>query len=282
MNALSDRTLACESCGLTYRSAAVGNTKVIDFLSVTAPGECRCPEHLRDMRCRIDLKELEVPPPAPRAVHHKAKILRPYRGYRDKVVLDVGCREAPIGHLLAESNCLIGVDTCPKSMLTATPNALDKGYKALLIADAKNLPMADEQADLVIVTDMLEHALVPEKLLAELHRVLKTGGELIVTVPNLVSYNNRTSVLLGSGTGMELHRLLKFKSPFVPYNGPRYPDQRMHLRWFTRGSLARVLEACGFGAMRSRGWDPVLSRIPGADRLFGNICLLAVVAARKE
>jgi SAM-dependent methyltransferase len=167
-------------------------------------------------------------------------------------------------------------------MLANTPNALDKGYRELWIADAANLPMSDAQADAVIATDLLEHVTTPEQLLLEFRRALRPSGKLLITVPNLVSYNNRISVLLGSGVGMELHLVLKGRSPVNPISGARYPDQTQHLRFFTLASLAKTVERCGFTVQRRWGYDPVLSRIPLADMILRNLCLLSVVYAFKR
>jgi SAM-dependent methyltransferase len=275
--ALAGEAPHCAGCGASWGSATVGPTWIVDFLGVTAPAQCRCPEHQGHETCRIDLNALPAPSTGPKRYHHKSKIIRRFLDWRERVILDVGCREAPIGHLLAGRNYVIGVDLCPRNMLAGEPNALDKGYRELLIADAENLPIADGQADLVIATDVLEHAVCPEKLLAEFHRVLRPGGQLVVTVPNLVSYNNRLSILFGSGVGIELHLMLKGRSPVNPITGPRYPDQRQHLRFFTSRSLARLMASSGFAIVRRIGYDPVLSRIPLFDRLFRNWCQLAVV-----
>ena len=277
----SGQDCRCGACGRRYQAVRVGDTKVVDFLSVCSPHTCRCPEHLGERSCQIDLAELTAPDPAARPYHHKSKILRALLELRGKLILDVGCREAPIGHLLAGQNDVVGVDLCPRMMLVETPNALDKGYRELWIADSHNLPIADGQADVLIATDILEHALRPERLLAEFFRALRSGGRLVVTVPNLVCYNTRISILLGSGVGIELHQLLKGKSPVNPISGPRYPDQRQHLRWFTLKSLAALLEEGGFRVEKKMGYDPVLSRIPGFDRVFRNLCLLVAAVAVK-
>ena len=170
---------------------------------------------------------------------------------------------------------------CPYAMLQATPNALDKGYRELWIADAASIPLADGQADLVLANDILEHIVTPETLVAEFLRVLKPGGELNITVPNLVSYGNRLSILFGSGVGIEPHLILKGRSMVRPIAGVRYPDQHKHLRFFTLKSICRMLEQADFEIIEGRGFDPVLSRLPLADRILRNLCSLVVVRARK-
>lgn len=268
--AITDDDVRCGGCGATWPSVTVGGTRVVDFLG-RPPAEGG-----------VDLGQLRAPPAGlGRPFHHKSKVLRGFLDWRDRLILDAGCREAPIGHLLATGNHLVGVDISAAKMLTAEPNALDKGYRALLLADAHDLPLADGQFDLVLATDLLEHVVFPEQLLAEFRRVLKAGGQVLITTPNLVSYNNRLSILVGSGVGIEMHGLLKLRSPVNPIAGARYPDQKLHLRFFTRPSLVGLVRQAGFRVLRSFGYDPVLSRLPGADRLLRNLCSLVVVLAEK-
>lgn len=268
--AITDEDMRCRGCGAAWPSVMVGDTRVVDFLG-RSPAEAG-----------VDLGGLRAPPAGlARPYHHKSKVLRPFLGWRDRLILDAGCREAPIGHLLAAGNGLVGVDISAAKMLTGEPNALDKGYRALLLADARALPLAAGQFDLVLATDLLEHVVLPEELLAEFWRVLRAGGQVLITTPNLVSYNNRVSILVGSGVGIELHGLLKLRSPVNPIAGARYPDQKLHLRFFTRQSLVGLVRRAGFRVVGSFGYDPVLSRLPGADRLLRNLCSLAVVLAEK-
>ena len=269
-------------CGANYRSATVGDLAVLDFLGGTVPGRCGCPADQRTAPCRVDLAAPLDAAPRPPRHHPKRKILRRFASWRDRLVLDVGCREGPLGHELAASNRVIGVDRCPQKTLLDEPNLRGKGYAALLLADAVDLPLRDAQVDLLLATDLLEHLTEPERALTEFHRVLRPGGELLVAVPNLVSYNNRLSILIGSGVGLELHRLLRGQSPVHPISGVRYPDQRMHLRFFTGPSLHRTLTACGFAVRAVWGFDPVLSRLPGTDRLLRGLCLWTVAVAQRS
>jgi SAM-dependent methyltransferase len=59
------------------------------------------------------------------------------------------------------------------------------------------IPLAEATFDLVICTEVLEHLLWPTSLLGEVRRVLKPGGKLLVSVPNIVSLSYRVAWLLG-------------------------------------------------------------------------------------
>ncbi|HAS50870.1 MAG TPA: methyltransferase, partial [Gammaproteobacteria bacterium] len=52
-----------------------------------------------------------------------------------------------------------------------------------LFCDGHDLPFVDGCMDAVITTAVLEHVLYPERVAAEIHRVLKTGGLLYSELP---------------------------------------------------------------------------------------------------
>jgi len=51
--------------------------------------------------------------------------------------------------------------------------------------DAQHLPFASDSFDLVICTQMLEYAPEPPRVIAEIRRVLKSGGYLLMSVPSV-------------------------------------------------------------------------------------------------
>lgn len=59
-----------------------------------------------------------------------------------------------------------------------------------IIADIQDMPqIADNQFDTIICTQVLEHVPNPFLAVSELHRILKPGGKIIVTVPFLNNYH---------------------------------------------------------------------------------------------
>jgi SAM-dependent methyltransferase len=51
------------------------------------------------------------------------------------------------------------------------------------VADAHQIPLADASVDAVIVQAVLEHVLDPPTVVAEIHRVLKSGGVVYAETP---------------------------------------------------------------------------------------------------
>ena len=52
-----------------------------------------------------------------------------------------------------------------------------------ILASAEEIPMMTNSIDTILSSQMLEHVINPLKCLKEINRVLKTGGTLIITVP---------------------------------------------------------------------------------------------------
>jgi len=55
------------------------------------------------------------------------------------------------------------------------------GPFADVVGDAHGLPLPDASFERVLCTEVLEHLHTPQKAIDEMHRVLKPGGELILT-----------------------------------------------------------------------------------------------------
>jgi SAM-dependent methyltransferase len=88
-------------------------------------------------------------------------------------VLDVGGRIQPYRPLLAgRVRRYIAID-------------LQKTLLVDIAARAEQMPLAADQFDLVICTQMLEYASVPAAVIVEIYRVLKPGGCLFLSVPSI-------------------------------------------------------------------------------------------------
>jgi len=100
-------------------------------------------------------------------------------------VLDAGCGE---GILVEEYGTRLAI------------TGADANYASehVIQAPLGALPFADASFDHVLCLDVLEHLTYPEQpgALAELHRVLRPGGELFVSVPNLAHLQSRVQFLL--------------------------------------------------------------------------------------
>ena len=89
-------------------------------------------------------------------------------------VLDAGAGEAPYRELFAH---------CDYVTTDWTESVHPGARRADVIASLDALPLADASFDGVVCTQVLEHVANPAAALGELHRVLRPGGRIWLTVP---------------------------------------------------------------------------------------------------
>jgi SAM-dependent methyltransferase len=102
-----------------------------------------------------------------------------------RLVLDVGCAfgygtAALIGTGRSRRQ-VIGVERDPTHIQEA---ARRFPWVQILEGDAAALPIGDGAVDAVVMLDVLEHVAEPSAVLAEVHRVLRPGGVLVLSVPH--------------------------------------------------------------------------------------------------
>jgi len=100
-------------------------------------------------------------------------------------VLDAGCGEGVLVDEFATRLSIEGID----------PNYSSERVRS---GSLTALPYADGSFDRALCLDVLEHLTFEEqpRALAELHRILRPGGELLVSVPNLAHLQSRVHFLL--------------------------------------------------------------------------------------
>lgn len=61
----------------------------------------------------------------------------------------------------------------------------------------KEIPIKSNKFDYVILTEVIEHVIFPQILISEISRILKPGGKLIISTPNIHMFGNRIAMLIG-------------------------------------------------------------------------------------
>lgn len=143
--------------------------------------------------------------------------------------LDLGCGDGRLSGLIPAERL-----TVADVSVVALSRARERlpGARAVELEPDAPLPLADNEMDLVMCAEMLEHVRDVQLLLSEVRRVLRPGGRLAVTTP-----------AHGRATGADVV-LRGFERRFDPLSP--------HLRFFTRRSLCRLLEGLGFEVSLAR------------------------------
>jgi SAM-dependent methyltransferase len=100
-----------------------------------------------------------------------------HRGLLAGAVLDVGCGQMPFRHLVPAGAVYTGIDIPAAGSFGMVHNA------EVVEFDGTTIPFPDNHFDAILCTEVLEHAMAPEALVAEMYRVLRPGGSLVLTVP---------------------------------------------------------------------------------------------------
>ena len=147
-------------------------------------------------------------------------------------VLDLGCGEGAFCAALAEAGAdPVGAEVAARAVERA--RARHSGLDFELVPPHGPLPFGDGEFDVVWASEVIEHVADTARWLSEVRRVLRGGGSLLITTPEHGRLRRLGLALAG------------FESHFDPVG--------QHLRFYTRGSLRRLLEDFGFEAITVRG-----------------------------
>jgi len=105
-------------------------------------------------------------------------------------ILEVGCGNGRDLLEIAKTGCkLTGIDISEEMLEGAKKQLapLKQAQVNIMYADVTKLDFKDNSFDKIIASEVLEHIPEFEKALAEMARVLKPGGELVVSTPNWLS-----------------------------------------------------------------------------------------------
>lgn len=151
--------------------------------------------------------------------------------------LDVSCRNGEMLAKLAARGFEVRGTRFERGLPPIEGIPIDEGVDL-----TRGLPYLDASFDLVLMTEVIEHLENHRAALSELARVLRPGGRLILTTPNIMRLDSRLGFLL---SGMH-----KAKRRTIPLDTPLAEAHRYHNYPITFALLYYLLHINGLHVER--------------------------------
>jgi 2-polyprenyl-3-methyl-5-hydroxy-6-metoxy-1,4-benzoquinol methylase len=161
-------------------------------------------------------------------------------------LLDVGCGSGATSAMIKQQGICseaVGIELF-EDAATVARTRLDRVITGDI--STMDLPFEDHSFDVILCLDVLEHTVDPWSVLRKLRRLIKPGGVLIASIPNIAF----------------APVILKILCNRFAYEDSGVLD-RTHLRFFTLHTIRELFEQSGYTIQRiernrARGWKILL------------------------
>lgn len=166
------------------------------------------------------------------------------------VILDVGCAVGSFGHLIKSKRSaeVWGVEINDY----AASIAAKKLDKVICGAFDETIDLPENHFDCIVFNDVLEHFVDPYSALLYSKTLLRDGGKIVASIPNVRYFDN-------------IWKLLVDKNWEYTQNGIL---DRTHLRFFTRNSIIKTFNDLGYEIESIEGINPLEKEHPHRAKKF--------------
>lgn len=155
-------------------------------------------------------------------------------------VLDIGCSTGTFGErLIKEKQCTVDGIEIDERDLKAARQKLRKVYNIQI--ETEDIKV-DDKYDIVFFGDVIEHLARPAQALNKVHALLKPGGRLVFSIPNITHMSVRLMLMSGK----------------IKYGRTGLLDET-HLHFYSQEEVYRVLNEAGFAV---ETFDYTINDIP--------------------
>lgn len=179
-------------------------------------------------------------------------------------ILDVGCGRAIDAAKLAEAGAtVVGVEPSNVMLVRAGQHLTKVGREVALVQGiGEHLPFREGAFDKVLCKGALDHFLSPSKTMEEIFRVLKPGGEVIVSIANFESLGFRIAKGITKVGTVFSRQAVRPRKPWEPP-----PDHTYKFDYPTLSSLMKayfqIKETKGISLFYAMPWwGGTLARLP--------------------
>lgn len=187
------------------------------------------------------------------------------------LLLDVACGDGYLSKYF-ENFEYHGIDFAKEQVQKAKKRKL----KVICYDLTKKWPYKDKKFDVLLASEIIEHVFDTDFFLSECNRVLKPGGIIILTTPNICSLGARIKMLFGK------------RPPAIECRAGK--NNAGHIRAFSYADLKELFEDNSFAVEKTKGsilYLPILSLISQkaciklAD-IFPKLSAGFIIRARKK
>ena len=169
---------------------------------------------------------------------------------KEKTVLEIGSSTGYMSRAFLEQDCAVDVVESDQKAVAKLP----KGVKTVFNTSIEDRGFYNKlgRYDFIVMADVLEHLVDPEKVLRQLSKKASAGTKLLVSLPNIASWTMR--------------KQLFFKGDFQ-YQESGLLD-KTHLHFYTINTLPKLLSENGWkvekviGTMTRLPLEGLISKIP--------------------
>jgi len=145
-----------------------------------------------------------------------------------RTILEIGCGDgatAAYAKRAEKSGHYVGVE------LSAAAAERASAVDQMIVANIEEtkLDFPPQTFDVLIASEVLEHLVDPWAVLRTIHPLMKTGGRVFASSPNIAHKSTLSMLLAGRWDLDDSGRM-----------------DRTHLRWFTPSTYAAMFDSCGY------------------------------------
>ena len=181
-------------------------------------------------------------------LHYLPSVVR-FDAYRGKSLLEVGCGVGTDLVRFARAGARVsGIDIAEVSIELAKKNiAYHGGTADLRVMDGEALDFSDHSFDVVYAHGVIQYTADAERMIGEIHRVLKPGGEAIMMVYNRHSWLNLLSKLMKvdleheDAPVLNKYSIAEFRDLLGPFRDARIVPERFPVKTRLQRGLKATL-----------------------------------------